>query len=568
MARPHVRRALSVEGPARGALLAIVAGYLVVFVALPLGEVVRRSLLGRDGSVVGLDNFVHYFSTPSLANSMVNSLYISTVSMTITVALAFVFAYALTRSAMPLKGWLRTLALLPLFAPSLVHAIAFIYLFGRQGLLTRGFFGALPVRIDIGLYREPTGIILAEIFYLFPHALLILVVALSLADRRLYEAASALGASRWRTFFTVTLPSARFGLVSAAFVCFTLVFTDFGIPKVIGGNYNVLATDIYRQVVGQQNFTMGSTVAVLLLLPTVVGFVADRLVRARQDATFGGGSVALTPTRRPLRDGLLFAYCLLVCAAIVGVLGTALYASLVNVWPYDLSLSLRHYDFSRVAGGGLRVFWNSVVMAGATALVGTVMAFGAAYLVEKGKGWRALATTVAYLATLPVALPGLVLGLGYIFFFNAPANPLGGIYGTMAILVASTVVHFFTVGYFTAASALRRMDAQFESVGASLRVPFWTTIRRVTVPLALPALLEIAVYFFVNAMTTVSAVVFLYSAHTRLASVAILSMDDAGDTAAAAAMSMLIVATCLVARLLALVVTRRLLERTQAWRAT
>jgi iron(III) transport system permease protein len=170
------------------------------------------------------------------------------------------------------------------------------------------------------------------------------------------------------------------------------------------------------------------------------------------------------------------------------------------------------------------------------------------------------------MATLPLAVPGLALGLGYILFFNAPANPLHALYGTMAILVLCTVVHFLAVAHLALLAALRQLDREYELVAESLGVPAWRTAWRVHLPVCLPALLEVAGYFFVNAMTTVSAVVFLYAPHTQLASVAVLNMDDAGDVAPAAAMAVLIFLTAAAARLAFAGASRLVLARTQRWR--
>ena len=162
----------------------------------------------------------------------------------------------------------------------------------------------------------------------------------------------------------------------------------------------------------------------------------------------------------------------------------------------------------------------------------------------------------------------MVLGLAYIFFFNNPENPLHIVYGTMAILVICTVTHFYTVSHLTAVTALKQMDSEFESVSASLKQPTFKLFSRVTVPVCLPAILDIAIYLFVNAMTTVSAVVFLYSPKTSLASIAVLNMDDAGDIAPAAAMGMMIFYTNIFARIVHLIISKGVLTRTQAWRAS
>ena len=205
-------------------------------------------------------------------------------------------------------------------------------------------------------------------------------------------------------------------------------------------------------------------------------------------------------------------------------------------------------------------------MAAGAALLGTVVVFLGAYLVEKGRGFGLGRGVAHFLAMMPLAVPGLVLGLGYIFFFNHPDNPLNGLYHTMAILVLSTIVHYYTSSHMTAVTALKALDDEFGSVSASLKVPFYRTFFRVTVPVCLPAVLDIGRYLFVNGMVTISAVVFLYAPDTRLASVSILNMDEAGEIGAAAGMATLIVASSTAMCILYAIVTRVLLNRTQAWR--
>src|SRR5918997_1648950 len=323
-------RRLGGERQVAAGLIALLALLLLVGIALPLWALLSKSFQSADGSFVGLANYRTYFTTPTLVTSVFNSVWVAALTTAIVIPLAFTYAYALTRSRMPATGLFYALALLPIFAPSLLSALSLLYIFGNQGLLRHLLFGH-------SIYG-PIGIVLAEVFYTFPHALLVLVTALSLADGRLYEVAAALGTAPRRVFWTVTLPGARYGLISATFVVFTLVITDFGIPKVIGGQFNVLATDAYKQVVGQQNFEMGAVVGMILLVPAVPAFVG-------------------------------------------------------------------------------------------------------AYLIEKLKVFAAVRAFAHFLAMLPMAVPGLVLGLGYVFFFNASWNPLSVLYGTLAILVVNTISH-------------------------------------------------------------------------------------------------------------------------------
>jgi iron(III) transport system permease protein len=536
-----------------GALILALCLVLVLIIALPLWALLSKSLENTDGKFVGLANFVSYATTPSLFYSLLNSLLVAGATTAIVVPLAFLYAYALRRSCIRAKGAFYAAAMVPVFAPSLLSGLALIYLFGNQGILKSWMMGA-------SLYG-PVGIIAAEVLYC-----LILVTALALSDGRLREAADAMGTSRWRIFRTITLPGARYGVISATFVVFTLVITDFGIPKVIGGQFSVLATDAYRQVVGQQNFPMGAVVGIILLVPAVLAFCVDRVVQRRQSAMLSARAVPYIPKPDRRRDLALLGFVSLIALAIVGPYAIAFWGSFVKYWPYNLSLTLSNYDFAQVEPDGWGTYANSLMLASLTAVIGTALIFTGAYLIEKVKLFPRLRAFAQFLAMLPMAVPGLVLGLGYVFFYNAGWNPLGFLYGTLTILVVNTIAHFYTVGHITALTSLKQLDSEFESVSASLKVPFWSTFRRVTAPICLPAILDIAVYVFVNALTTVSAVIFLYGADTKLASIAIVHMDEAGAMASAAGMASIIMATAIAVKLIHVGLDQLVFGRLQQWR--
>ncbi|WP_324344614.1 putative 2-aminoethylphosphonate ABC transporter permease subunit [Hydrogenophaga sp.] len=531
----------------------------LLFIVLPVGSLLLRSLVNAEGEWVGLAHYAAYWQTPALSDSIGRSIRLSALASLICVLLAYGYAYALTQSCMRHKGLFRAAALVPLLAPSLLMGISLIYLFGNQGLL-KGWMAPFG-----GIYGEP-GIVIGSVLWTFPHALLLLMTSLATQDGRLQEAARTLGASPVRVFWTVTLPASRYGLMMAFVVVFVLVITDFGVPKVIGGAANVLATDLYKQVVGQQNFSMGAVVGVWLLLPAVGAFALERHFRRRQAAALGARASLLQPQPHAWRDRLLWLYCAVVALCLLAVIGVAVFASMATFWPYNLSPSLRHYDFDNMDGGGWASYFNSIRMALGVAVVGTVCAFFSAWLVDKPRHHGPMRDALNLLLNLPLAIPGLVLGIGYIFFFNAPGNPLGGLYATMAILIICTVVHFYSVAHLTLLAAMRQTDAEFEVVSESLGVPMIKTLLRVHLPVCLPTLVQVAGFFFVNAMTTVSAVVFLYAPHTALASVAVLNMDDAGTVASAAAMAVLIFLTSAVVRGLMALFSHGLLVRTQRWR--
>ena len=534
----------------------------VLALALPMAMLLVRAFQDTEGSFVGVANFSRYVTTPSLVASVWNSAWTAAVTTAVVVPLAFGYAYALTRACIPFKTVFRALMLLPILAPSLLPALALIYLFGNQGMLRWMLAGE-------SIYG-PWGIIAAQTFYCFPSAAIILSVALATSDARLREAAEVLKAGRARIFATVTLPGARYGLVSAAVVVFTLVITDFGIPKVIGGQFQVLATDVYKQVVGLQDFNMGAVVGMVLLLPALGAFAAQRWAEAQRAATFTGRAVPYMPRPRLARDVPLLLLCAGVASVLVGIVAVAAWGSLIRFWPWNLALTLDNYEFGRFDAAGWASFVTSLRMSALSATIGAGLVFVIAWLLERAprvtRAGRVLRNSVGLLATAPLAIPGLVLGLAYILFFNHPANPFGFIYGTLAILVLNSIVHFYTVAHLTATTAIRQLDPEFESVGASLKVPAWTTFGRVTLPICLPALMEIWVFLFVSAMTTVSAVIFLYGPDTKLASVAVVHMDEAGQSSAAAAMACVLLGASIVAKLLQLVVGAATDRVTQAWR--
>lgn len=544
---------------ARAMMIGVMA-LLLAFLIAPLFSILVHAVLDKEGNFVGLAHFAAYFKTPSLLRAAWNSVWVACAVVLISVPTAFVCAYALTRTCLPtpFKATVRLIALIPLLAPSLLSAISFVQWFGNQGAL-KFLLGGYSI------YGAP-GIIVAEVYNTFPHALMILVTALSLADGRLYEAATALRTPGWRQFLTITLPSCKYGLISACTVVFTYVVSDFGAPKVIGGNFNVLSVDVYKQVVGQLNFSMGAVVGMLLLVPSIVSFTIDYTVRRKIKAQLTARSVPYAPKPHRVADALLALFCVGVCGMLLATIGMALYTSVIKLWPYDLAFTLEHYRFVLVESDMAAAYTNSLQVALCTAVGGSLTVFLGAYLIEKTRNLGWMRRAMHLMAVLSMAVPGLVLGLGYVLFFNHPANPLHFLYNTMAILVVSMVIHYYTSSHLTAVTALQQIDNEFEVVSASLKVPLFKTFVRVTVPVCLPAILEIGRYFFVVSMASLSCAIFIYTPETILASVAIMHMDQAGDVGPAAALASLIVLTSVTVSILYSLATRVLLARTQAWR--
>jgi len=471
-----IRRRLVCFSAAQFLILLLVLAVFTVTLIFPLGTLFSKAFTGEAGKFTGLANYRRYFNTPSLSISVWNTILISLVTTVFSSVLGFLYAYGITRTAIPGKTFFRYVALLPIFIPTVVHALGLVYIFGKQGIVTRLGF-------DISLYGR-NGIIISEIIYTFPQAFLLFLVALEYADGRLYESCYAMGIKPFRQFLHVTLPEIKYTVVNVLFVCFTLAFTDFGAPKVIGGSYNVLATDIYKQIAGQFNMNMGAVVGTLLLIPAVISFITGRFVSTKNASTMNTKTIPLTITKKPLRDTLFFLFCGLIVLCFAALTASLFTGALTKYYPYDMGFTLKHFAFNR-STGGIASYFNSIVMSLATAGFGTAFVFLYAYMTEKSDGLGALTRYGKFLAVLPLAVPGMVVGISFIFFFNMKSNPFNFLYGTVAILVLSNIFHYFSVPYLGAAGALQKLDREFESAAASMKIPRWQTFFRVSVPLSL-----------------------------------------------------------------------------------
>ncbi|MCR0116997.1 putative 2-aminoethylphosphonate ABC transporter permease subunit [Acinetobacter baumannii] len=538
--------------------LAAVAIALTLAIIAPLMMLFETAFFDENQNFVGLENFYNYFVSPALLSSVFNSVWVACAATVITVFLASIYAFALTNVNIKGKGFFKLVAFLPILAPSLLPSLALVYLFGKQSVFK-------PLLGDIQIYG-PIGILISYCFWLFPAILMLMMVSFRSVDQRLIEASLSLGKNIWKTHYHVTLPAIRYGLISASLVAFIYVLTDFGIPKVIGGSFNMMALDVYKQIIGQQNMSMGAVISILLLLPAVFVFIFDR-IQSKRHARFQAFQTKpyVSASNKKL-EVVLSIFCGLVSGSILLIVFTAVLASFIQSWPYDLSLTLAHYSFEYVDGGGWAAYFNSVRMALFSTVFGTALIFMVALLTERFKAHPLIKNYVQALVLLPLAVPGLVLGIAYILFFNQQSNPLNVLYGTMTILVISTIVHYYTVPHLTLTNAIKQIPLQLDQAAQTLGTSKWKTFWKVYLPMCFPALCDVSVYIFVNAMTTVSAAIFLYSPDTSLAAVAVLNMDDAGDTVAAVAMSILILTTSCVVKLIHWLFTRKIMARSQQWR--
>ena len=546
--------------------------FLIVAIVFPLGLLLTKSFENNSGEFIGLSNFKEYFSNKNLLISLKNTFTISIASSVISLVLAFIYAYGVQRTTIRFKNIFKYIALMPLFAPTMMHGISLVYLFGRKGAVTTGFFDKLPqFAFDINLYGA-TGIIIAEVLYIFPQIFLVLNIALSTTDYRLYEAADMLGTSNFRKFFTITLPNMKYGMISSFIIAFILSFTDFGAPKVVGGNFSVLATDVYIKVVGQNNMSMGAVVSIILLIPSVAAFFIDQKIQKKQGVVLNAKSIPYTAKENKARDIFFYIYTILICLFIISIFVTIFVSAFSKLWPYDLSFSLNNFKFYDYNGGIEIFFKNSFILAVLSGIFGTFMTFMSAYLIEKKEKKTLKDKVIYFLSLVPLALPGMVIGISYIFFFNKSyftipflnisiMNPFNSLYKTIWIMVLANVIHFYSISFLTANTALKKLDKEFERVSLSMGIPWYKTFSNVTFPMCLESILEIFFYYFVNSMVTISALVFLYTSSLNLLSIAVINLDDTGEIAKASAMSIVILLTNIIIKIIYQIILKFLQKR-------
>ena len=515
----------------------IIGLFLLIFMLLPVLNILRLSVTAYDPNEhqflkkFTLNNFVNYFSKPAIVQSLYHSLWIAVWSMVITTVLAFFFAYGLTRTTIRWKKTLYYVAMTPLIAPSLLQAMALISLFGANGLITAGL-----LHVNWNIYG-PLGIIISEVLYCFPHAMVILYTTLSAVDSRLDEAAASLGASGVTTFFKVTIPTARYGIFSAAALVFNLAITDFGNPIIIGRGYKVLSTEIYLQVIGMQRFDLGTTIAVVLLVPSVIAFLINYYFTKKSSSMISGRANPKLPPSRPLKKWSFTIYSWLIAVILLSVIGVIVVKSFVKVWMYNWSLTTAHYHFK--IPGGTGVLWTSLWIAIVVGVVAAFVTLVNGYVIEKKKPF--FAQPLYLFSVIPAAIPGLVMGLGYILIFNTKFLGLDSIlYGKASLIIINIMVCNFTLGTLSSMSNMKNIDKSMDEAATSLGADTVKTFFQVIFPLSRVSFMSNLIYYFMRSMVTISAVIFLVSPDVHLAAVSVINLEKDGKEGGSAAMATLI----------------------------
>ena len=503
-------------------------GCVLLFAILPLLTLAFH-ITGADWQYILRDS--------SFWESVRNSLLYTFIAATITTALALTAAYLLNTSGLKRKNIPVVLLTLGMLVPTVSVGLGLRILFGANGFLDLLFGWRIEV---LGL----PGLILGSVMTSFPATFLILYDSLHYEETGPYDAAAIMGISRLSTFFRLTIPYLRIALISAFCACFTLIFSDYGIPMEIAGKMKTLPMYLYDQFLSSFQYGRGSIAGFVLLIPAIISFVFDLIFR---DQSVAEKQKRLIPCGKGFTR---------VAAAVIGTLCFLLFLpqlafislSFTKAFPNDLSFTTEHVAniFLNTHGVGLAQYIrNSLSLAGLTALLGTCFAYLLGYLSVRKTGKMGKAVDLLALST--IAIPGLVLGIGYIFLFRGTNRVF---YGTVFILVVVNIFHFLGSPYLLARNCLSKINSEYEVIGETLGISRGKVIRKVLIPNSASTLIEMFSYFFLNSMITISAVAFLCSYDNQPLSILITTYEKNSNYEMQSVISLLILALNILVRII------------------
>ena len=518
-------------------LIAIILSFvlLLLFVIYPLGKTLVYSLTDETGAF-SLDNLSEILHTQRYGKVFLRTMILGVVVAFIATLIGYIFAYTITRVNVPAKGFLKTMATLPILSPPFVLSLSIIFLFGKQGLITKNLLGIKGSNV-YGM----TSLIVVQVMSFFPIAYLTLSGILGSIDASVEDAACNMGAGRWKTFWTVTFPLSLPGIISGALLVFIQSLEDFSNPATIGGDYTTLSIEIYNTITGSYDMRKGSVLALLLLLPAVFAYLLNKYwVNKKSFVTVTGKPTqARKLINEPHIKWPLFIFCMLVCAVIILFYGTVIFASFVRTWGVDFTLTLNQYNKALQYGwGSLK---NSVILGLISAIIGGLLGMVFAYITAKRNYFGKRFIEVS--SVLMFAVPGTVLGISYILAFNN--KPLA-LTGTAAILVIVFTFRNMPVAIESGTTTLLQIDNAIEEASTVLGANSGYSFRRIVLPMLKNAFFSGIVYSFTKAITAVSAVIFLVSPKWKLVTSNIYSLFDMAKYGQAAAFVTMMVGILLV----------------------
>ena len=474
------------------------------FLAVPIIRLLGESFVLDTGW--GMENYTSVLTGKGFAEAFGNSIVISLTSAVISTVLAFFLAYSIqyTNLGAKYKKLIRLLAVLPMLLPTITYGFAIIYSFGKQGLLTKLIGTQLFDIYGFG------GLIFGYVIYTLPISFLLILNTMGYIDKKFMVVSRVMGDNSITTFFqTVFRP--LLGTLAASIVqCFFLCFTDYGIPASVGGKYEVVATVLYNEMLGSiPDFQQGAVVAMLMLVPSIISIVLLRYLE-RYNIRYNKIS-AIELQKNPLRDwfcGIVSGIILLVLVSIFLVIFVVPF---VEEWPYQTSFTLEHLQAVLNDNSLTMVYRNSIFVAVLTAVLGLLITYGAALVTARSNmkhRWKGIINSIALITN---TIPGMVIGIAYMLIFSG--TPLQN---TFWLMILCNVVHFFSTPYLMMKNSLEKLNSSWETTASLMGDTWMKTIVRIVTPNMKSTILEVFSYYFVNAMVTVSAVIFIAGARTMV----------------------------------------------------
>lgn len=520
---------------------------LFIFVVWPLLEVVKQSFVDLDGHV-SLSAYANIFTMSETYQALVNTLFLAVIVGVLATCIGFLFAYCSSHLAIRGKKLFNLMALLPMVSPPFSVALSIIMLFGSRGLVTYELLGWHGTNI-YGL----KGLIFVQTISYFPIAFLLLAGMLKSIDLSIEDAARDLGSSKWRTFRTVTVPLVRPGIANAFLLVFIKSVADFANPMAIGGNFSTLATQVYLQAIGSYDVQGGAAVAVVLLDIAILLFILSKywIEKKTYITVSGKASRERTMIDDPQIVGLVGGFCFLVTAMVLAIYVLIPIASFIKMWGVDYSFTMAHYRYAWDVG--FNAIRDTTLLSIIATPIAGILGMIVAYLVVRkkfiGRGF------INFASLLSIAVPGTVIGIGYILTFNEPPIPITG---TAAILIAAFVIRALPIGIRAGESSLQQIDPAIEEAAADLGSNAGRVFTTVTLPLIKSAFFGGLIYSFIRSMTSISAVIFLVSANYSLLTVLILDQVEDNQFGVASAFSTILIIIVYIAILLIRLLLNRL----------
>lgn len=502
---------------------------VTMFIVFPLANILRESFIYENQ--VSLHHYSEIFRLDYNKEIIFNTLKLGVVVSILSTVIGFLFAYAAAYVKMGNKKLLRGIAILPIISPPFLIGLSAILLFGRVGLITKGLLGMKNAEI-YGFH----GLVLVQVLTFFPVAYLLLVGLLKQIDPSVEEAARDLGASRWEVFRTITLPLMVPGIANASLLVFIQSVADFGNPMVIGGNYTTMAVQIYMQGIGSLDMSGATALAIMLLAISVTAFLVQKFYIGKKSYITVTGKVSRERELiddpkivRPLQGAVIAISIFVAMMYILIPIGT-----FIKLWGVDYSLTLRHYKY--VFDLGIKPIIDTLKLAlVATPITGLVSMMIAFLVVRKKFPGR---TYLDFTTMLSIAIPGTVVGLGYVLTYNQKPLVLTG---TSAILIIAFIMRSMPVGVRSGMASLHQIDPSIEEAASVLGASSRKVFTSVTLPMIKPAMFSGLVYSFARSMTLVSTIIFLVSARHSLLTVAIMTQIDQGRIGVASVYATLLI---------------------------